>query len=73
MESTPLSVELNLSETLDKKGLHYIELTKNIVGTDLAKNTLQVCHISTYGESRNYKVMGRQKVKEFLARLSCYL
>ncbi len=44
-------------------------LTKNIIGIGLAKNILQVCHISVYGELLSNKAMSRQKVKEFLAKI----
>jgi len=43
-------------------------LASNIIGIDLAKNTLQVCHISIHGELLSNKSMSRQKTKEFLAK-----
>ncbi|NOH78107.1 transposase, partial [Vibrio crassostreae] len=35
---------------------------------DLAKNVLQVCHISVHGEMLSNKPLSRQKTKEFLAK-----
>ena len=43
--------------------------TKNIIAIDLAKNTFQICHISTDGELLSNKAVSRQKLKEFLAKL----
>ncbi|MEZ8297621.1 IS110 family transposase, partial [Vibrio splendidus] len=43
-------------------------LTKNVIAIDLAKNVLQACHISIYGEMLSNKPLSRQKMKEFLAK-----
>lgn len=43
-------------------------MDKSIIGIDLAKNVLQVCHISKHGELLCNKAMSRQKTKEFLAK-----
>ncbi|EOD77534.1 Mobile element protein [Grimontia indica] len=43
-------------------------LTTNIIAIDLAKNVLQVCHISADGELLFNRPLSRQKTKEFLAR-----
>ena len=42
-------------------------LKSNVIGIDLAKNVLQVCHISIHSELLCNKAMSRQKLKEFLA------
>lgn len=43
-------------------------MDKSIIGIDLAKNVLQVCHISKHGELLCNKAMSRQRAKEFLAK-----
>ncbi|MEZ8545948.1 IS110 family transposase [Vibrio cyclitrophicus] len=43
-------------------------LTKNVIAIDLAKNVLQACHISIYGEMLSNKPLSQQKMKEFLAK-----
>ncbi|ABM02108.1 transposase IS116/IS110/IS902 family protein [Psychromonas ingrahamii 37] len=42
-------------------------LKSNIIGIDLAKNILQICHISKYGELISNKAVSRQKLKQILA------
>lgn len=42
----------------------------NVIGIDLAKNVLQICVISKYGELVSNKIVGRQKLKEILAKSS---
>jgi transposase len=42
-------------------------LKSNIIGIDLAKNILQVCHISKQGELISNKAVSRQKLKQILA------
>lgn len=41
-------------------------LAKSIIAIDLAKNILQICHISVHGELLFNKAFSRQKAKEFL-------
>jgi transposase len=36
-------------------------LKSNVIGIDLAKNILQICHISKQGELISNKAVGRQK------------
>lgn len=43
-------------------------LNKNIIAIDLAKTTLQVCHISKDGELLSNKAMSRQRTSEFLIK-----
>lgn len=43
-------------------------LRTNVIGIDLAKNVLQVCHISRQGELLSNKAVSRQKLKELLAK-----
>ncbi|HHF2916158.1 TPA: IS110 family transposase [Vibrio diabolicus] len=43
-------------------------LTNNVIAIDLAKNVLQVCHISIHGEMLSNRPLSRQKMKEFLAK-----
>ncbi len=40
----------------------------NVIGIDLAKNILQICHISKQGELISNKAVSRQKLKEILAK-----
>jgi transposase len=42
-------------------------LKSNIIGIDLAKNILQICHISKHGELISNKAVSRQKLKQILA------
>ena len=42
-------------------------LKSNVIGIDLAKNILQVCHISKQGELISNKAVSRQKLKQILA------
>jgi transposase len=42
-------------------------LKSNIIGIDLAKNILQICHISKQGELISNKAVRRQKLKQILA------
>jgi transposase len=42
-------------------------LKSNIIGIDLAKNILQICHISKQGELISNKAVSRQKLKQILA------
>ncbi|ABM04822.1 transposase IS116/IS110/IS902 family protein [Psychromonas ingrahamii 37] len=42
-------------------------LQSNIIGIDLAKNILQICHISKHGELISNKAVSRQKLKQILA------
>ena len=42
-------------------------LKSNIIGIDLAKNILQICHISKHGELISNKTVSRQKLKQILA------
>lgn len=42
-------------------------LTQNVVAIDLAKDVLQICHISVDGELLQNKAFSRKKTKEFLA------
>lgn len=65
MESTHLLPNLSISGNI-KMG--YIMLKTNIIGIDLAKNVLQVCHISTHGELLSNKAVSRQKLKELIAK-----
>ncbi|MCG6202187.1 hypothetical protein [Psychromonas antarctica] len=44
-------------------------LKSNIIGIDLAKNILQICQISKYGELISNKAVNRQKLKELLAKV----
>jgi len=43
-------------------------LKSTIFGIDLAKNIIQVCEISKHGELVSNKAVGRQKLKELLAK-----
>ena len=43
-------------------------LKTNVIGIDLAKNVLQICHISKHGELLSNKAVSRQKLKEILAK-----
>nr|WP_022941596.1 transposase [Psychromonas hadalis] len=43
-------------------------LKSAIFGIDLAKNVIQVCQISKYGELVSNKAVSRQKLKEILAK-----
>jgi hypothetical protein len=43
-------------------------LKTNVIGIDLAKNVLQICHISKHGELLSNKAVSRQKLKETLAK-----
>ena len=43
-------------------------LRTNVIGIDLAKNVLQVCHISRQGELLSNEAVSRQKLKELLAK-----
>lgn len=43
-------------------------LTNNVIAIDLAKNVLQVCHISIHGEMLSNRPLSWQKMKEFLAK-----
>ncbi len=36
-------------------------LTNNVIAIDLAKNVLQVCHISIHGEMLSNRPLSRQK------------
>jgi len=40
-------------------------LKSNVIGIDLAKNILQVCHISKHGELISNKAVSRRKLKQF--------
>jgi transposase len=42
-------------------------LKSNVIGIDLAKNILQICHISKHGELISNKAVSRQKLKQILA------
>jgi transposase len=39
----------------------------NVIGLDLAKNIIQVCHISKHGELASNKAMSPLSLKELLA------
>ncbi len=43
-------------------------LKSTIFGIDLAKTVIQVCQISKHGELISNKAVGRQKLKEILAK-----
>ena len=43
-------------------------LKSNVIGIDLAKNILQICHISKHGELISNKAVSRQKLKQILAK-----
>lgn len=43
-------------------------LTNNVIAIDLAKNVLQICHISVHGELLFNRALSRQKAKEFLTK-----
>ena len=42
----------------------------NVLGIDLAKRIIQVCHIDKHGEILSNKAVSPSKLKEFLAKLS---
>jgi len=45
-------------------------LKLNVIGIDLAKNVLQICVISKHGDLVSNKIVGRQKLKEIIAKSS---
>ncbi|CAE6934153.1 COG3547 Transposase and inactivated derivatives [Vibrio sp. B1ASS3] len=59
------SVNLHLAES--RKFEDSNMLTNNVIAIDLAKNVLQVCHISIHGEMLSNRPLSRQKNE----RVSC--
>lgn len=43
-------------------------LTNNVIAIDLAKNVLQICHISVHGELLFNRALSRNKTKKFLTK-----